>query len=49
MFRILFKQVKLGCSFLYNGNRFIKVSSRTAKLVEYDRTFYMGMNDSVTI
>ena len=49
MFRILFKQVKMGCSFLYNGNRFIKVSSRTAKLVEYGRVFYIGMNDSVLI
>lgn len=49
MFRILFKQVKLGCSFLYNGNRFIKVSNRTAKLVEFNRVFYIGMNDSVLI
>ena len=49
MFRILFKQVKLGCSFNLNGNRFIKVSSRTAKLVEFNRVFYIGMNDSVLI
>ena len=49
MFRVLFKQVKLQASFLYNGNWYIKVSNRTGKLVEYNRTFYIGMNDSVLI
>lgn len=43
---VLFKQVKVGYMFVLNGNRCIKRSSRTAKLVEYNKVFYIGKNET---
>lgn len=42
---VLFKQVKVGYMFVLNGSRCIKRTKRTARLLEYGRTFYVGANE----
>ena len=43
-----FKEIAIGTKFSMNGNRYRKVSSRTAYLVEANRVFYIGANERVT-
>lgn len=40
-----FKSIRIGWMFTLNGNRYIKKSSRTARLLEVDRTFYVTQKD----
>jgi hypothetical protein len=44
-----FKYVAVGVSFEYNGNLYLKISSRTAKLISVNRVFYFGMNDNCNL
>lgn len=41
--------IKKGCYFSKNGNRYKKVSTNTAYLPEYDKTFYFAQNEYVTV
>ena len=47
MMGIDFKDLRVGRMFHYNGNDYFKQSSRTARLLAYDRVFYFRMNDYV--
>lgn len=47
--KITFSEVPIGAEFFCNGNRCVKVSSRTADLQEYGRRFYFGMRELVTV
>lgn len=40
-----FKELPIGTEFHRNGNRWVKKSTRTAFLVEYNRVFYFLQND----
>ena len=40
-----FKNLNIGTLFFYNGNEFKKTSSRTAFILEFEKTFYFRMND----
>ena len=42
---IQFREMPLRTLFCLNGNRCQKVSSRTAQLIEYGRTFYFGQRE----
>lgn len=42
-----FKALPIGAKFFCNGNECQKVSSRTGKLLAYDRTFYFEMDSVV--
>lgn len=44
-----FRDLPIGSTFSYNGNHWRKRSSRTAHLIEYDRTFYFGASEIVTL
>jgi len=45
-----FESLTVGTVFEFNGNHFVKQSTRTARMLEYDRRlFYFGMKDVVTI
>ena len=46
---ITFKDVPINGSFYCNGNRCLKLSSRTALLIEYGRVFYYKENERVTM
>lgn len=43
----LFKDVRIGQAFRFNGNLWVKSSTRTARLAENDRVFYFSKNDVV--
>jgi len=45
----IFCSVPVGTRFEYNGNVYTKVSTRTARLEEYDRVFYFGIKDNIRI
>jgi hypothetical protein len=45
----LFAAVPVGTRFKCNGNVCLKVSTKTALLEAYNRVFYFGMGDVVTI
>ena len=47
--RIPFSAVPIGTSFIHNGNVCTKLSTRTALLVQYMRTFYFTKSDMVEI
>jgi hypothetical protein len=47
--RTTFNTVPVGVEFECNGNRCLKVSTRTARLLEYGRVFYFGMAEVVTV
>lgn len=40
-----FDELPLKTVFHYNGNTWIKKSTKTAKLVEYNKTFYFAKKD----
>lgn len=46
---VLFKQVRRGEFFELNGTMCLKKTDRTARLLEYGRTFYVGANERVVI
>ena len=47
--KIKFKEVPVGTAFISNGNICTKLSSRTAVLVQYMRTFYFKADDMVEV
>jgi nitrate/TMAO reductase-like tetraheme cytochrome c subunit len=47
--KIEFKDVPVGASFISNGNFCTKVSTRTAVLVQYMRTFHFKSNEIVEV
>lgn len=47
--RTQFKALAVGQLFIYNGNVHLKMSSRTSKLVQYGRTFYIDQNATVEV
>lgn len=47
--KIKFKEVPIGTSFISNGNFCTKVSTRTAVLVQYMRTFHFKANEIVEV
>lgn len=46
---VLFSAVTSGAAFAYNGNVWVKRSTRTAYLPMYRRVFYFGMSDIVRL
>lgn len=46
---VTFRALPIGAHFTCNGNRGIKQSPRTGRLVDYDRLFYFRGIDVVTI
>lgn len=44
-----FSELPLEAVFYYGGNQCIKTSSRTALYVEYNRRFYFGRMEVVTV
>ena len=44
---IYFLDLPVGRLFHYNGNDFLKQSTRTAKLLAYDRVFYFKKTDYI--
>jgi len=47
--RIPFKDVPVGAMFIHNGNACTKLSSRTALLMQYMRTFNFNQSDIVEV
>ena len=48
MHTVPFFEVPVGAKFQCNGNKCEKVSKRTAKLLEYDKTYYFGRLERCT-
>jgi len=46
---ITFNALPVGAHFTCNGNRCVKRSTATARLVDYDRTFYFCKREVVSI
>lgn len=44
-----FNRVAIGATFCKNGNAYIKRSTRTAFLTKYNRIFYFGQRELVTV
>jgi hypothetical protein len=44
-----FDQLRVGAAFSKNGNACVKRSTRTAKMTEFDRTFYYAQGEQVII
>lgn len=44
-----FSALPVGALFTCNGNRCCKLSTKTAELLEYKRSFYFRQNDLVTV
>jgi hypothetical protein len=44
-----FNAVRKGEYFISGGNICLKTSSRTAKLIQYNRVFYFSQNEVVTL
>ena len=44
-----FKDVEVGTVFYQNGNKYQKKTSRTALLTWYDRIFYFGQSENVSL
>lgn len=42
-----FKDIKINGYFMYNQNKYKKVSSRTALLIEFNRIFYFKNKDII--
>ena len=42
-----FAEMRIGRLFHLNGNDYIKMSTRTAKMLSNGRTFYVGKNEVV--
>jgi hypothetical protein len=49
MKQVKFSVLSIGDSFEFNGNYCTKVSTTTAVLVQFMRTFYFSANDMVTV
>ena len=49
MKQVYFSDLNVGDSFEFNGNFCTKVSTKTAILVQYMRTFRISANDKVTV
>lgn len=49
IYQVVFHRVPVGETFFHNGNAYLKVSTRTAHLLAYDRRFYFGRNEWVTV
>ena len=47
--KVKFSELNVGDSFEFNGNFCTKVSTKTAILVQYMRTFRISANDRVTV
>lgn len=44
-----FNEIEIGNYFMFNGNRYRKNSSCTAKLVEFNRAFYFAQNEIIHV
>lgn len=44
-----FKEIAIGERFFCNGNLCVKKSTKTATLLQYDRTFYFNQKDIVFV
>ncbi len=44
-----FSELAVGALFIHNGNICLKLSTRTAQLVQYGRTFYFSKNDLIEV
>lgn len=49
MMNTIFCAIPVGTRFECNGNAYIKKSSRTAYLIEFDRTFYFSNRERIRI
>ena len=47
MYSMEFQEVRVGRMFRMNGNDYVKQSSRTARLLAYDRVFYFRKTEVV--
>jgi hypothetical protein len=47
--KLPFTDVPVGTSFIHNGNICVKVTSRTALMVQYMRKFYFTSKDIVEV
>jgi hypothetical protein len=47
MYSLEFQEVRVGRMFRMNGNDYVKQSSRTARLLAYDRVFYFRKTEVV--
>ena len=45
----IFCAIPVGTRFEFNGNAYIKRSTRTAFLIEFDRVFYFSIRDNIRI
>jgi hypothetical protein len=44
-----FSELAIGALFIHNGNVCLKLSTRTARLVQFNRTFYFSKTDFVEV
>jgi hypothetical protein len=44
---VYFEELRIGRLFHLNGNDYIKQSTRTARLLAYDRVFYIGKQEYI--
>lgn len=44
-----FSELAVGALFIHNGNVCLKLTTRTAQLVQYGRTFYFSKKDMVEV
>jgi hypothetical protein len=44
-----FSELTVGALFIYNGNVCLKLTTRTAQLVHFKRTFYFSKTDIVEV
>ena len=44
-----FSEIAVGALFIHNGNICIKLTTKTAQLMQYKRTFYFSKTDMVEI
>jgi hypothetical protein len=44
-----FSEISVGALFIHNGNVCLKLTIRTAQLVQFKRTFYFSKNDMVEV
>jgi len=47
MYSLEFQEVRVGRMFRMNGNDYVKQSTRTARLLAYDRVFYFRKTEVV--
>ena len=47
MYSLEFQELRVGRMFHFNGNDYLKQSSRTARLLAYDRVFYFRKTEVV--